>query len=237
MADNQISETAQQVKTMISGTTDEKLAVIETLTRQRLARLLHLTDTAQIPDSFNDIVQDVMLKRFNRIGNEGYKSYSEAGEALTFPDSDFDEYQNEIDDYLNTTGNGKEQHARFYIYWDTNIVRYSSRTPTRKNTKARLTQQISHKWAPTKLFRFSGTQSGAHISWELAKVCQWLRDISKLTESWTLKSVKQFSTATQRQSIAWNTWGGYELRVWRLGRIRTEAGRDEEPWSREAMCC
>ena len=116
MADNQISETAQQVKTMISGTTDEKLAVIETLTRQRLARLLHLTDTTQIPDSFNDIVQDVMLKRFNRIGNEGYKSYSEAGEALTFPDSDFDEYQNEIDDYLNSTGNGKEQHARLYIY-------------------------------------------------------------------------------------------------------------------------
>ena len=29
MADNQISETAQQVKTMISGTTDEKLAVIK----------------------------------------------------------------------------------------------------------------------------------------------------------------------------------------------------------------
>lgn len=116
MADNQISETAQQVKTMISGTTDEKLAVIETLTRQRLARLLHLTDSSQIPDSFNDIVQDVMLKRFNRIGNEGYKSYSEAGEALTFPDSDFDEYQNEIADYLNSTGNGKEQHARFYIY-------------------------------------------------------------------------------------------------------------------------
>lgn len=116
MADDPKLTTAQQVKILIEGSTDDRLNVIEDLTRQRLARLLRLSESESVPTKFNYIIQEVMLKRFNRIGNEGFKSYSEAGEALTFPDSDFDEYQNEIQSYLEENGNGKERYARFYIY-------------------------------------------------------------------------------------------------------------------------
>ncbi|MDB7366735.1 phage head-tail connector protein, partial [Enterococcus faecium] len=79
------------VKKLLSGSTDDKLEVIERRTRERLASLLGVS---VIPDSLEYIVFDVTNKRFNRVGQEGMQSYSQEGLSMAFPDSDFSEYQN-----------------------------------------------------------------------------------------------------------------------------------------------
>lgn len=84
------------VKKLLSGSTDDKLEVIERRTRERLASLLGVSVT---PESLEYIVFDVTNKRFNRIGQEGMQSYSQEGLSMAFPDSDFSEYQNEIDEF------------------------------------------------------------------------------------------------------------------------------------------
>lgn len=84
------------VKKLLSGSTDDKLEVIEKRTRERLASLLGVS---VIPDSLEYIVFDVTNKRFNRVGQEGMQSYSQEGLSMDFPDSDFSEYQNEIDEF------------------------------------------------------------------------------------------------------------------------------------------
>ncbi|HFC9134923.1 TPA: phage head-tail connector protein [Enterococcus faecium] len=84
------------VKKLLSGSTDDKLEVIERRTRERLASLLGVF---VIPDSLEYIVFDVTNKRFNRIGQEGMTSYAQEGLSMAFPDSDFSEYQNEIDEF------------------------------------------------------------------------------------------------------------------------------------------
>ncbi len=84
------------VKKLLSGSTDDKLEVIEKRTRERLASLLGVS---VIPDSLEYIVFDVTNKRFNRVGQEGMQSYSQEGLSMAFPDSDFSEYQNEIDEF------------------------------------------------------------------------------------------------------------------------------------------
>lgn len=84
------------VKKLLSGSTDDKLEVIERRTRERLASLLGVS---VIPDSLEYIVFDVTNKRFNRVGQEGMQSYSQEGLSMAFPDSDFSEYQNEIDEF------------------------------------------------------------------------------------------------------------------------------------------
>jgi len=84
------------VKKLLSGSTDDKLEVIERRTRERLASLLGVSVT---PDSLEYIVFDVTNKRFNRVGQEGMSSYSQEGLSMAFPDSDFSEYQNEIDEF------------------------------------------------------------------------------------------------------------------------------------------
>ena len=84
------------VKKHLSGSIDDKLEVIEKRTRERLASLLGVS---VIPDSLEYIVFDVTNKRFNRVGQEGMSSYSQEGLSMAFPDSDFSEYQNEIDEF------------------------------------------------------------------------------------------------------------------------------------------
>lgn len=84
------------VKKLISGTTEEKLVIIESMTKKRLARLL---GEKEVPEAFDDITKEVTLKRFNRIGQEGMTSYGQDGESFSFPDSDFAEYMEEINDH------------------------------------------------------------------------------------------------------------------------------------------
>ena len=69
---------AEDIKKLLKGTLDEKL---------------------EVPKEFETVVYEVSLKRFNRIGQEGMQSYSQEGLSMAFPDSDFSEYQNEIDEF------------------------------------------------------------------------------------------------------------------------------------------
>lgn len=58
-----------------------------------------MLNTQEVPKEFETVVYEVSLKRFNRIGQEGMQSYSQEGLSMAFPDSDFSEYQNEIDEF------------------------------------------------------------------------------------------------------------------------------------------
>ena len=85
------------VKKLLSGSVDDKLEIIERKTRQRLQIKMRVP---QIPENYEYIVSDITLKRFNRVGNEGMQSYSQEGLSISFPDSDFDEYEDEINSYI-----------------------------------------------------------------------------------------------------------------------------------------
>lgn len=87
----------EDVKDLLNGTIDDKLAVIERRTKERLSSLL---ESEEVPEKLEYISYEVTLKRFNRIGQEGMSSYTQEGLSMAFPDSDFSEYQQEIDDYV-----------------------------------------------------------------------------------------------------------------------------------------
>ncbi|OTN83691.1 hypothetical protein A5819_003788 [Enterococcus sp. 7E2_DIV0204] len=95
MADK-TSSIAADVKKLLNGSIDDKLEIIEKRTKERLASLLGVSN---VPSEFEYISYEVTLKRFNRIGNEGMQSYSQEGLSMAFPDSDFSEYQDTIDEY------------------------------------------------------------------------------------------------------------------------------------------
>ena len=89
---------AEDIKKLLKGTLDEKLEVIERRTNERMKTLLN---TQEVPKEFETVVYELSLKRFNRIGQEGMQSYSQEGLTMAFPDSDFSEYEKQINDYLN----------------------------------------------------------------------------------------------------------------------------------------
>lgn len=85
-----ISDTAQ----------DELIDLIISRTQDRLRVLLCIASDKDIPDQLEYIVEDVSVRRFNRIGSEGLASHSVEGETMSWPENDFAPYQDDIQAYL-----------------------------------------------------------------------------------------------------------------------------------------
>ena len=79
------------------------LELIVKLTEQRLCYLLG--GLSETPSELSYIAFEVSVKRFNKIGSEGLSSHSVEGENLVFKDSDFDEFEKDIESWLARQGN------------------------------------------------------------------------------------------------------------------------------------
>ena len=89
---------------------DEKLRLIIEGVRARLKRLLGGIDP---PAELDDIILEVSIIRFNRIGSEGLSSHTVEGESLSFGDDDFKGYADEIQAFLNTQKDSTKGKVRF----------------------------------------------------------------------------------------------------------------------------
>jgi hypothetical protein len=87
------------VKILLDGSIDEKLEVVERLTRDRLLFLIgeNGQPAKDVPAALEYIVTNVTSARYNRIGNEGMTEYLQEGERLTFSDDDFKPYLSDIE--------------------------------------------------------------------------------------------------------------------------------------------
>lgn len=103
---------SSDVKTLLSGSVDGKLEVIERRTNERLKAIVGI---GEIPSELEHISYEVTVKRFNRIGNEGMSSYSQEGLSVAFPESDFDEYASELNAWKKANDDS-EKMGRFRLY-------------------------------------------------------------------------------------------------------------------------
>nr|DAF82095.1 MAG TPA: Head Tail Connector Protein [Caudoviricetes sp.] len=107
---------AEDIKSLLSGAPDERLEVIEKRTRERLLVIIG-SNLKEVPSELDYIVMDVVLKRFNRIGQEGMQSYSQEGLSMTFAESDFDEFIDDIKRWKTVQDeNVKNKNGRFTLY-------------------------------------------------------------------------------------------------------------------------
>lgn len=74
----------------------KRLEWIINATRARLSVLL---GGIEFGTDLNYIIVEVSIVRFNRIGSEGTKTHTVEGESMSFRDSDFDEYKEDIQAY------------------------------------------------------------------------------------------------------------------------------------------
>lgn len=89
---------------------DPKLNLILSMTTTRLKRLL---GGIEPPESMNDVIVNVAVKRYNRIGSEGLSSHSVEGESLSFTDDDFSEFTDEIQTFLESQQESSRGRVRF----------------------------------------------------------------------------------------------------------------------------
>lgn len=89
---------------------DIKLNHILTFARQQLkVRLGGLEPPAEL----EYIIIEVAIKRFNRIGSEGYDSHTVEGESITLNDKDFDSFDVDIQEWLNSQKGSTKGKLRF----------------------------------------------------------------------------------------------------------------------------
>lgn len=101
------NDVLNSVKILAGIKDDLQDEVIRTLTSMTESQLAMLVDEDEVPTKLQPIVQHVVLSRYNRLGNEGYSSYSQEGESISYPSSDFDEYQTTISRYMADRQRGK----------------------------------------------------------------------------------------------------------------------------------
>lgn len=89
---------------------DKKLTLLINAAEKRLKVLLGGVDP---PEGLNYIIIDVTIKRFNRIGSEGLEAHTVEGESQSFAKDDFEEYQDDIQAYLDTLKNATKGKVRF----------------------------------------------------------------------------------------------------------------------------
>lgn len=79
---------------------DNLLNLIVANTEASLKVKLHKKATEKVPDELNYILLEVAVRRFNRLKNEGMANYSQEGESITFNSNDFDDFKDDITDWL-----------------------------------------------------------------------------------------------------------------------------------------
>ena len=78
-----------------------------------VARLKLKLGGIEPPEEMDFIIVEVVLKRFNRIGSEGFKNHSFEGESITFGDDDFEEFEDDIQAFLDSQKQTQKGKVRF----------------------------------------------------------------------------------------------------------------------------
>ena len=89
---------------------DTKLELIISMATSRLKVLLGGIDP---PEDMDNIILEVSVIRFNRIGSEGLTSHSVEGESLSFAEGDFYAFSDEIQAFLDTQEASTRGKVRF----------------------------------------------------------------------------------------------------------------------------
>lgn len=77
------------------------------------ARLRRFIGGIEPPEELNDIIIEVVVIRFNRIGSEGLLSHSVEGEALSFTEDDFKGFKDDIQAFLDKQKDTSRGKVRF----------------------------------------------------------------------------------------------------------------------------
>jgi hypothetical protein len=103
----------ENLKQFLGISDSDRDAVLKLIISNATARLTLLLGGIEPPEELNHIILEVSIIRYNRIGSEGLSSHSVEGESLTYRESDFAAYMDEIDAFLKAQEESKHGKVRF----------------------------------------------------------------------------------------------------------------------------
>ena len=86
----------ESVKALLGLTDDSRDSLLNSLIKLVSARLCTFLGVKEVPDELSYIVTELTVRRFNRIGSEGFKQHTLEGEAIQFESDDFSDFAADI---------------------------------------------------------------------------------------------------------------------------------------------
>ena len=100
------AEILKEVKTLIGLKDDKQDDLLNVLIGNTASQFKIIIGNSIIPAELYFIWSNVVVSRYNRLGQEGMLSYSQEGEGFRFQTSDFDPYMTLIDKFIGNDGHG-----------------------------------------------------------------------------------------------------------------------------------
>ena len=95
-----------RIKTLLNCEGSEEL-ILEIINITE-AKILSYVNEAELPNELEFVLVELSIKRFNRIGSEGFTSETVDGKTMSYEESEFEGYKKYLDDfvYKNKTNKG-----------------------------------------------------------------------------------------------------------------------------------
>ena len=103
-----------RIKVLLGTTNNDNEELLREIIEKTQAKILNYINSSELPRQLEFILVELAIKRFNKIGSEGFTSESVDGKTMSYEVSEFEGYEKYLDDYIckNHTNKG------FRLIWD-----------------------------------------------------------------------------------------------------------------------
>ena len=89
-----------RVKVLLGITNNDNEELLREIIEITKSKILSYINENEIPTELEFVLVELAIKRFNRIGSEGFTSETVDGKTMSYEDSEFEGYEKYLDDYI-----------------------------------------------------------------------------------------------------------------------------------------
>ena len=103
-----------RVKVLLGITNNDNEELLREIIEITKSKILSYINEIEIPTELEFVLVELAIKRFNRIGSEGFTSETVDGKTMSYEESEFEGYKKYLDDYICKNNINKG----FKLIWD-----------------------------------------------------------------------------------------------------------------------
>ena len=103
-----------RIKVLLGITNNDNEELLREIIEITKSKILSYINEIEIPIELEFVLVELSIKRFNRIGSEGFTSETVDGKTMSYEESEFEGYEKYLDDYICKNNINKG----FKLIWD-----------------------------------------------------------------------------------------------------------------------
>lgn len=89
-----------RVKVLLGIANNDNTDLLNEIIEITKSKILSYVNEAELPNELEFVLVELSIKRFNRIGSEGFASETVDGKIMSYEESEFEGYKKYLDDYI-----------------------------------------------------------------------------------------------------------------------------------------